>query len=53
MKALSAEAREEILSIFPELGTDGFVPDPACLIPAGKRQKSLVERHLKNAKPLQ
>lgn len=52
LKALGADARREILTIFPELGELDCQPEPACFIPPGKRQKKLVERHLRNEKPV-
>ncbi len=53
LRSVSAEAREEILTLFPELAdNDHNNSIPACLIPDGKQQKRLLSRHLKNAKPL-
>lgn len=52
LKSVSEEAREEILSIFPELADLDYTPKAARLIPPGRRQKKLVERHLKNNRPL-
>ncbi|SMR82435.1 Hint domain-containing protein [Aliiroseovarius halocynthiae] len=48
LKAVSPEAREELLAIFPELmdQTDSLVP--AFQVPSGKRQRKLVLRHSKN-----
>lgn len=51
LKALSQEAREEILMIFPEIADLDYKPEPARVIPCGKMQKQLVARHLKNKKP--
>ena len=51
MKSFDDETRREILSVFPEVGAVPARPDPARLIPRGKSQKTLVERHLKNDKP--
>ncbi|MBO9479326.1 Hint domain-containing protein [Shimia sp. R11_0] len=50
LKALSPEAREEITTLFPEICAPDFVPTAAREIPSGKRQKKLLERHLKSAK---
>lgn len=50
LKALGADARREILTIFPKLGELDYQPEPVCFIPPGKRQKKLVERHLRNEK---
>lgn len=52
LMAVSPEAREEILTIFPEVAELGFTPCPARPIPSGKHQKRLVARHRKNGKPL-
>ncbi|GAB5431165.1 MAG: hypothetical protein EpisKO_05350 [Epibacterium sp.] len=52
IKAMPAEARAEILAIFPQIQTWGFVPEPAFQIPPGKLQRKLVARHLKNNRPL-
>lgn len=48
LKAVSPEAREEILMIFPELADDDYAPEPAALIPSNKAQKQLIARHVKN-----
>ncbi|MEO0371686.1 MAG: Hint domain-containing protein [Pseudomonadota bacterium] len=52
LKAVSPEAREEILTIFPEAAEMDYAPDPARFIPPNAKQKQLVARHLKNGKPL-
>lgn len=52
LKAMSIEARQELLTIFPELATEGHQPRPACAMPAGNIQKKIVERHLKNNRAL-
>jgi len=51
LAGLNAAAREEVLTIFPECATAEFEPQTARLIPVGKRQKRLVERHRKNHQP--
>jgi len=52
LNALPSGSVEEISTLFPELiGRDVKVP-PACLIPQRKRQRRLVERHVRNGKPL-
>ncbi len=50
--ALSADAREEIHAIFPELIEKRVQPKPAHFIPIPKDQRMLVARHAKNAKPV-
>lgn len=52
LKAISDAAREEICTLFPEISELDYTPEPARYIPPGKLQKQLVERHLKNNKPL-
>ncbi len=52
LKSMSPEAREEILTIFPEIGETGYQPEPARYIPSGHLQKKLISRHLKNNKAL-
>ena len=52
LKAVSTEAREEILSIFPELADQHYSARSARLIPSRQKQKQLVARHLKNGKNL-
>lgn len=52
LKSMSPEAREEILTILPQIRETGFIPDPACYIPPGKLQKNLIARHAKNKQPL-
>jgi hypothetical protein len=52
LKAVDPEAREEILTIFPEVADLDYAPEPARFIPSGKLQKKLIERHLKNERPL-
>lgn len=50
LKALNSEAREEILTLFPEVADLDYTPEPARLIPDGKLQKQVIARHLKNKK---
>ncbi|NOE35750.1 Hint domain-containing protein [Ruegeria sp. HKCCD7318] len=52
LKAISAEAREEIFVLFPELKQTDVLPEPAGFIPTGKQQRKLIDRHVKNEKPL-
>ncbi|MDU9005213.1 Hint domain-containing protein [Sedimentitalea todarodis] len=52
LKSVSAEARQEIYAIFPDLKGAVADPIPARPIPSGKRQKKLVARHAANQKPL-
>jgi hypothetical protein len=48
LKALAPAAREEILTLFPEIAQINYRPEPACFIPPGRLQKQAVARHLKN-----
>lgn len=52
MKALSTQARAEILSLFPELIDMDYRPKPALPIPKLAEQRCLVARHIKNQKRL-
>ncbi len=52
LKSMSIEAREEILTIFPELKDRDYSPISARYIPSGRRQKKLVARHMENKRPL-
>lgn len=52
LKTVSPEAREEIISIFPEIADLAYSPEPARFIPSGKLQNKLLQRHTKNEKPL-
>lgn len=48
LKSLTQQARDEIELLFPDLLNANKPPQPACLIPLGKQQKNLVNRHQKN-----
>lgn len=52
LKAVSTEARQEILTLFPELADKGYELELAAFIPKGARQKQLVKRHSQQTKPL-
>lgn len=52
LKSVPAEARDEILTMFPELSDVNYLPKPARTIPSGKIVKQLVSRIKKNQKPL-
>lgn len=52
LRSLGAETRREILEIFPEMIEKQLTPRPARLIPRGRQQARLLERHQKNNKPL-
>lgn len=51
LEALSEEARDELLTLFPEIADLDHAPEPARFIPPGKKQKRLIERHIKNQAP--
>ena len=48
LRALSVEAREEVLQIFPELADLDYAPVSARYAPKSKRQNQLMARYLKN-----
>lgn len=52
IKAMAPEARAELLALFPHVLDRGFTPIAAHLIPSGRKQSALVERHEKNNKAL-
>jgi len=52
LKSMPLDARQEIVTLFPEVGELGYTPRPAFQIPPGKLQKSLIARHLKNNRSL-
>jgi hypothetical protein len=53
INAISSEGREEIQALFPEICEPDFAPISARYIPkTGAVMKKLVQRHLKNSKPL-
>lgn len=52
LSAIDPEAREEILFMFPEVEDEDYVLQTSRHIPQGKRQKNLIERHLKNNRAL-
>lgn len=51
LAAVGEEAREEILTLFPEIAELDYAPESARYIPDGPEQKTLLARHLKNNKP--
>jgi hypothetical protein len=54
LKAVSAEAREEIMTLFPEIVAPDYVPVRARPIPEkGKLMKRLAQRLAKNNKYVQ
>lgn len=50
LKAVPQEARDEILTLFPELSEGHHMPEPAQLIPQNGQQRQLVTRLAKNQK---
>lgn len=52
LRALSDAAREEILTLFPEVLEQDYTPETAAFIPDGSRQNRLIARHSGNEKPL-
>lgn len=52
LKALTAEARHEILTLFPELNNDAHTPNPVFPIPNARLQKQLIARHVLNSRSL-
>ncbi len=52
LKALSAEAVNEIFTIFPELRDENTTREGARLLSTGRQGRKLASRHLQNHKPL-
>ncbi|MFS4438943.1 Hint domain-containing protein [Paracoccaceae bacterium GXU_MW_L88] len=52
LKSVGAEARAEILSLFPELRDIDYRAISARQLPSGKLARKLVTRHQRNSKPL-
>lgn len=52
LDGLTAEAIDELRALFPDAVAGHSAPPPARPIPEGYRQRRLVARHLRNAKPL-
>ena len=52
LKSVGDDAREELLALFPELGTRDHGAQPARPIPPAKRQRRLIARHRKNNRAL-
>ena len=52
LKAVSASARREILSLFPQLANPDYRSQTARRILSGREGRKLVERHLKHGRPL-
>lgn len=52
LASMPPDARRELFAILPQLAPSALAPEPACLIPSGKQQNTLVARHTKNQKPI-
>lgn len=52
LKAVSPAARDEILTLFPELGNRSYAPTAVRPLSGGRRGRTLVERHARNGKVL-
>ena len=52
LSTISCEALSEILDLFPEIVEEGYTPELARSVPLGKHLQKLIDRHLKNDKPL-
>lgn len=52
LKALSAEAREEIFTLFPELLDRDYAPTPARVLVSGRQARKLAVRHMQNRRDL-
>ncbi|WP_164876097.1 Hint domain-containing protein [Falsirhodobacter deserti] len=52
LKAVSADARLEILTLFPELEVEGFIAEAARPIASGRMGRKLASRHIENGRML-
>ncbi|MDT1064281.1 Hint domain-containing protein [Paracoccus sp. CPCC 101403] len=52
LKSVDKAAREEIFSLFPMLRDPAFVPEPARLVPSGRRSRKMVTRHVQHGREL-
>ncbi len=52
LRAVDAQARQEILTLFPELADDSHQPESARFLVAGRQGRKLSERHALNGQPL-
>ncbi|WP_378949302.1 Hint domain-containing protein [Paracoccus sp. R86501] len=52
LKAISPEARDEIIELFPEVQDIDYKAEPAFYIPTGREQKQLVASHLASEIPI-
>ncbi|SMG55913.1 MULTISPECIES: Hint domain-containing protein [unclassified Paracoccus (in: a-proteobacteria)] len=52
LQAVGKAARDEIFTLFPQLGEQGFEPAPARPLPSGRRARKLANRHLQNHRPM-
>ena len=52
LNALSQKARQEFLALFPRYAKTASPARFAKHVPSNKRQRKLVERHIKNSQPL-
>lgn len=50
--ALDDSARRQIVALFPRIARPDHAPMPARPFPSGREARKLVERHLRNGKPL-
>ncbi|WP_394177425.1 Hint domain-containing protein [Yoonia maritima] len=52
LRSVSQEARDEILTLFPELEDMDYECEPALPLIEGPERRTLIARHVKNSKPL-
>ena len=52
LNSISTAAKEEILTLFPELNSINYEASPARLLVNGRKGKKLINRHKKNCLPL-
>ena len=48
LRMVGSAAREEILTLFPQLANEDYIPEAARMLPSGRMGRKLATRHLQN-----
>lgn len=52
LEAVGLDARQEIITLFPEIAAQGYQPQAAMQLTPGRRARQLAARHARNGQPL-
>jgi len=52
LRSVGKAAREEIFALFPQLSDADFVPEPARMLPSGRKARKLTVRHRQHHRPM-